>query len=456
MKTKRGTTLIEALAFLFIFSIITTTFYSAWSLGTGYILLAKNRLVATALADEKMEVIRNLKFEDIAHTTGTPAGNLLQDEDVTRSGGTYHVHTQIVNRDDSFDGTLALGTDTNFVDYKDVKLTVSWGSAGQSVSLSSRFVPAGIEQSVAGLGILIINVTSDKDGGALVSGATVRVQNTGIGYDETNTTDSLGRLVLVGVPADIKNYQITVSKSGYETVSTLPDATATVSPYPVATYAPIHGHASVVELAINTANIYQNKLANIIIHTEDFSGNDVPGMNFHLEGGRVLGVDDTDLVTKYYSTNAEEVTNGSGEKDFGAVSPGLYAFTLEEAGYEIIGMNRTPSFTLMPDESATLTVKVSPDTATAALFKVQNDTDGSPIVGASVQLTQSSAIPPYDTTVTTDEIGDAFFPDPADTLPFASGTYDYTVQASGYTDVTGSVTVSDGAIEAETVLMTAS
>lgn len=456
MKTKKGTTLIEALAFLFIFSVITTTFYSAWSLGTSYILLAKNRLVATALANEKLEVIRNLKFEDIAHTTGVPAGNLLQDEDVVRSGGTYHVHTQIVSRDDPFDGTLAGGMDTNFVDYKDVKLTISWGNAGQSVSLSSRFVPAGIEQSAAGLGILVINVTSDKDGGALVSGATVRVQNTSIGYDETNTTDSLGRLVLVGVPAGIKNYQITVSKSGYETVFTLPDGTTTVAPYPSATYTPTHGHASVVELAINTANIYLNKTANLTVETKDFLGADVPDMNFHLEGGRVLGVNDVDLATKYYSTNVKDATDGSGEYDFGSVSPGPYVFTFEEAGYEVIGMNRTPSFTLTPDETATLTVKVSPDTATGALFIIQNDTDSSPIAGASVHLTQASAVPPYDRTVTTDVVGDAFFPDPSDTLPFASGSYDYTVQAPGYADVTGSVTVSGGSIKTETVPLTAS
>ncbi len=50
--TKKGFTFIEALAFLFIFSIITLTFYETWSLGTKQIINSKNRLGATALASQ--------------------------------------------------------------------------------------------------------------------------------------------------------------------------------------------------------------------------------------------------------------------------------------------------------------------------------------------------------------------------------------------------------------------
>src|SRR3989339_1899828 len=103
MKTKRnhsGFTLIEMLAFLFIFSLITVTFYSVWTVGTNHILFAKNQLAAAALANEKMEIVRNLAFDDIAHTTGAPVGNLNQDEDVSRSGRLFHVLTQIKNEDD--------------------------------------------------------------------------------------------------------------------------------------------------------------------------------------------------------------------------------------------------------------------------------------------------------------------------------------------------------------------
>lgn len=445
--------------FLFVFSVITVTFYSTWSLGTRYIILAKNRMVASALANEKMEVIRNLAFEDIAHTTGSPAGNLLQDEDIIRSGGTYRVHTQIVNRDDDFDGTLGGSpNDVDFIDYKDVKLTVSWGNIGQSVTRSSRFVPAGIEQSAAGYGILVVNVTSDKDGGALVSGATVRVQNIALGYDETNTTDSMGRLMLVGIPESIQEYVITVSKSGYETVATLP-------PYPTTAFNPTHEHASVVELAINTADIYQNELADLRVETKDSLGADAADIEYHLFGGKEIGMDATDPTVSIYDqaqSDPNDTTDGSGENDYGNVSPGPYFFRLMEANTTLIGLDRTsthPStplenyweFSLDPDESVVVVASVSPDTATGALFVVTNDADGKPIPSASVHLTSAT---PFDDTDTTDAIGYSFFP--RDATPFVAGTYDYTVSVAGFTDVTGQVTVSSGAIETETVSMTAS
>ena len=154
-------------------------------------------------------------------------------------------------------------------------------------------------------------------------------------------------------------------------------------------------------------------------------------------------------ILKYYNTDADAKTDGSGKKDYGNVSPGPYTFSLKEAGYNIIGMNRAPSFTLAPDETATLTVKVSPTTATAALFKVQKDIDDTPLSGANVHVTNVSLT--YDVTVTTDTGGYAFFP--TDATPFVAGTYNYTVSVSGYADATGSVSVSAGALKIETVPM---
>ena len=60
---------------------------------------------------------------------------------------------------------------------------------------------------------------------------------------------------------------------------------------------------------------------------------------------------------------------------------------------------------------------------------------------------------PFDDTDTTDAIGYSFFP--RDATPFVAGTYDYTVSVAGFTDVTGQVTVSGGAIETESISMTA-
>jgi prepilin-type N-terminal cleavage/methylation domain-containing protein len=60
-----GFTLIEALVVLFVVSLITLTFYETWNLGTKHIANAKYRLGATALANQQMEIIRSLIFDDI-------------------------------------------------------------------------------------------------------------------------------------------------------------------------------------------------------------------------------------------------------------------------------------------------------------------------------------------------------------------------------------------------------
>ncbi|MDQ1284553.1 MAG: hypothetical protein QG620_901 [Patescibacteria group bacterium] len=450
---KNGFTLIEMLAFLFIFSLITMTFYSVWSAGTNYILFAKNQLAAVALANEKMEIVRNLAFDDIAHTTGSPVGNLKQNEDITRSGRTFHILTQIKNEDDPFDGECEATGDPDCsapIDYKAVKITVSWDDGQHSIALSSRFVPAGIEQPMAGQGILVVNASSDKAGGALVSGSTVRVQNSVTGFDETHSTDGLGRLLLLGLPESLNKYQVTLTKSGYETVSTMP-------PYPDSAYNPVHEHASVVSGAVNTVDIFQNELADLKVVTQDYADQPVDNINFHLKGGKQVGTeafDPLDITPNelIYNFDEDDDTGTGGEKDFNDISPGQYEFSLLESGYEIIGTDPAALFLLLPGEAKTLTIRVSPENVTALLVKTIRSDDGSIISGASVHLTNPLG---YDVTLSGGTDGLVFFPDTADP-PFESGTYDLSVSVDNYENYSGQVTVDAGSLKEEIILLTPS
>ncbi|HHE45852.1 MAG TPA: carboxypeptidase regulatory-like domain-containing protein, partial [Candidatus Moranbacteria bacterium] len=258
LKTKKGFTFIESLVFLFIFSLVTLTFYHVITVGTNLILVSKNSLGAVALANEKMEIIRNLKYNDVGVVGGACNGNIPQDEDVTENGRTYHVHTLATYIDDSFDGTLGGSpNDTAYEDYKIVKVTVSWNNGGTNkgeVSLSSQFVPHGLETVNPADGILSINIFSDQAGGAAVSGASVKITNSDLGFSETRQTDATGNIRIVGAKQSIQKYRIAISKSGYETVTTFP-------PYPKSSFKPVDVDASVVAGSLNTTNIIENKVA---------------------------------------------------------------------------------------------------------------------------------------------------------------------------------------------------
>ncbi len=154
-----GFTLIEALTVLFIFGVVVVTFYETWNLGTKYIMNTKNRLGATALANQKMEIIHNLGYDFIGTTDGIPSGSIQEDEAVTVNTATYQVHTFVEFVDDPQDGTLALLTDLVPNDYKRIRITVSWGdeSPAEQVALVDTISQDGVESAAAGTGLLSIN-----------------------------------------------------------------------------------------------------------------------------------------------------------------------------------------------------------------------------------------------------------------------------------------------------------
>jgi len=224
----KGFMLIEALTLLFIFALIMVTFYSVFTIGIRYIQDAKNRLGALAVANEKMEIIRNLKYDNIGTVGGTISGNIPQEQTVIENTRSYNVRTQVSYVDDPYDG-LAYADTVWFEDYKKVIVTVSWSGVktSEEVKLISRFVPPGKEVAHAGDGILSVNIFSDQSGGAGVAGSKVQIVNPDTGINTYEETNASGNVTFMGstVANSIQKYQITVTKDGYETVTTFP-------PYP--------------------------------------------------------------------------------------------------------------------------------------------------------------------------------------------------------------------------------
>ncbi|MDO8529576.1 MAG: prepilin-type N-terminal cleavage/methylation domain-containing protein [bacterium] len=444
VKSSAGFTLIEALVTLFIFSLIVVTFYSLFTLGMRYIADAKNRLGAVSLANEKMEIVRNIKYDDIGTVGGEIEGYISQDENIVENGRRYAARTLVEYVDDPFDGT---GYDDSvwWADYKKVTITISWsGVAGnEEVKLISRFVPPGLEVEHVGDGILSVNIFSDQPGGTGIPNTTVHIVNPETGLDTAKETDNSGNATFMGsnVSNSIQKYQITATKSDYETVNTMP-------PYPETSYNPIDVHASVVTGSVNVANIVQNKLVVLKVSAIDYLGESLSDIEFHITGGRKIGNQAVSPFDLIYNLDTNEVTASNGEKDFGSVSPGQYSVSLSPsmADYEVIETDPISPFSLLSDQNLNFKIKLADKNATSILIKVLNNSDNSPIPGAQVKLSNSSG---YDVTQTASNEGKAFFPVTADL--FQSGNYNLSVTAGGFQENNSEATVNINALKIEEI-----
>ena len=437
VKKKKGFTIVEALVLLFIFSLITMTFYSVMSLGGSYIIESKNHLAAVALANEKMEIIRNLPYDSVGIVGGIPNGNLPAEEDVTTGGKSFHVKNFVQYVDDPFDGTSP--TD---LDYKRVKVTISWKGvrgATSNVSLITRFVPPGIEQNVSG-GTLSINVMGSN--GVGVPQASVHITNANVSpaVNLTAMTDDSGNLMLPGAKPSTQTYNIHVSKSGYETVDTIDPATVT--------YSVIDKPASVVDGMMNPVSIIEDKIANLKIDAVDYLDSPLANTSFHFAGGRVFGYDMLySPAAPQYNLIVDKTTDATGEVNFSDISPGPYSISaiIPPVGYTLIEPDKFSAFdksksiySLIEAAGNTETVKVrfANNNSNSLLLNVVKDADGTPIVGATVTLTSASG---YNNSQITSIDGVVFFPTGSEV--FVAGDYNINVTAPNYLDNTSAVTI---------------
>jgi hypothetical protein len=450
--TKRGFSLIEAMVFLFLFSVITLTFYQLYAVGSRHMLDAKRRLGAVALANQRMEMIRSLDYSLIGTKTpdgsggwnyGIPAGDILESETVSGSGGTYGVHTFVQYEDDPYDGEAG-GGDTIPADYKRARVSVFWGENSDDthrmVSVYGIFAQDGVEQ-LSGTGVLSINVLG-KDGIGIPQ-ATVHVENTVTGTNLTAQTDNDGNLLLPGAPPSGETYEVTVSKTGYYGAHTYTPANGTA-------FDPEDEHIGVVADTINPLTIIMDEESDITVRTTDPVGNPIPNIGFHLEGGRKIATNNENPLSPQdiFGFSEDGTTDGDGEEEYSGESYGQYGISLDataSASYTLFLRHPDAEggedyFNVEPGTSKTATcILLDPALSSVAFFVNDGNPDNpAPLSGASVRLTEPALS--YDETVTTDSEGIAFFP--TDGTPLSAGSYSFEISLSGYETVNEAVSVS--------------
>lgn len=270
----------------------------------------------------------------------------------------------------------------------------------------------------------------------------MHIVHPGKGIDFSTVTDSSGNTLLPGAPESLdQEYEITVSKSGYETVSTFP-------PYPITAFDPIDEHLSVLEGGLATKVITMNPLANVTIMSVDSRGDSIPNALFSISGGRILGTQGSyPSVVNVYSSIENIETDDSGEYEMGNIIPGSYDVILRGATDTTYHLSHiVPGDTLSPDRflvtggSTGVVYAFLVEKALPSLqVTVKNSVDTSGIPNASVRLYNATL--GYDETVTTTTHGVALFPNTSTDL--VSDVYTLSVSATGFGSASESVTINE-------------
>jgi prepilin-type N-terminal cleavage/methylation domain-containing protein len=211
-REEKGVSLIEVMVSVVIIAILFLGIYTLIILALRISADNKAYVAAIEIANQQMEEIRNLPYIDVGTASGSPSG-VLPDYKTVQREGYYTVHNTVMFYDDPYDGTVASGTDSIFVDYKIATVEVTWHSqAGEKkVTLFSKIIPR-TEETLAGYGLLKLKVV-DADGDA-VQNADIHIENDDEGISVDLLSDANGMLYYP-VPPGFENYEVTVTKAGH-------------------------------------------------------------------------------------------------------------------------------------------------------------------------------------------------------------------------------------------------
>jgi len=213
-----GMSLVEILVGIALLLIVFLGIFGLVRLNLKIVAQSKAKTTATALANQKLELARNLAYNQIGTVGGIPSGVIPETENIERNGILYTVRTTVIYVDDSFDGVFP--NDPLAWDYKRIRVRVSWSKffSGE-INLQTDIAPKGIETTGSG-GIISILVFDAN--GHPVPRADIHIENSDVfpPIDVSYQTDDQGSIFIPGAPACNDCYKITASKFGYSSERT--------------------------------------------------------------------------------------------------------------------------------------------------------------------------------------------------------------------------------------------
>lgn len=230
-KLNMGFTLVEVIVGVSLLLIVFMGVFGVYRLGLKVVGMSKAKITATAIANQAIEMIRNLPYASVGTIDAAlpyAVGTLERTVTQTRNGIEYAVATKVQYASDPADGEGA--DDPCNLDYKKAEVTVSWisGSSGHIV-FSTDVTPETEIQELQSCtsqpgGLLKARIFNAF--GIMVPSPVIDIYNAADGLIAASASPADGEysfLLPVGV------YKVVASKPGYSSARTY-DATEVAQP----------------------------------------------------------------------------------------------------------------------------------------------------------------------------------------------------------------------------------
>lgn len=355
-------------------AVISLAFYQGYQSVMVLASTSKAKTEAVALANEQIEIIRNLPYSDVGIKNGLPSGKLAHESFQTRGNILFKVTTTIRNIDDPFDGQIG-GTpnDTAPADYKLAEVVIDCSSCKnyQPIKLTTTVAPKNLENSSAG-GALFVRVFDAS--GQPVTGANVRVENLSSSLLIEDVTNSDGVLQLVDVPPGNLTYKVTVSKSGYSTARTYAPGEAGIAN-------PVDSHATVAVGEVTQLSLSIDRLSTLKISATNKICQPLGPFSFQLKGTKVLGHNPE--VFKYDQVQS---LNSSGLLNLSNIEWDTYNFLPNDFTYDIVGSFPLLIAAVSPGSVSEVSLVLGLKNPKGLLVSVKDAATGLPLSGAAATL----------------------------------------------------------------------
>jgi type II secretory pathway pseudopilin PulG len=379
-----GFTLVEVVVSAVIMTIMVAAVGDLFVSNLNTVALGKARAIGLALANEKMEELRNLSYASLATQNGAiyPPGNIPDNETDVRDNYTFKVNTQIVYVDDPYDGNAA-GTipgkpkDLYPYDYKEAEIKVTLASSGVVVAELSTDIAGATAETSSNTGILSITVINAS--GQPVPDAIVTITNPyqSPAVNITTTTDNSGLVMIPKLPPDSLNrYQVTATLGGYSTDGTIAK--------PSGSQTAVELNPNVLVQQITSVTLAIDQLSTLYLHVVDTSGNPISALSVTTTGAKKTKLNPT--VYKYSLATA---TDSSGNITLSGMEWDSYSFAVP-SGYTIVSASPYQPSALSPNSALTENLVVSQSSSWPVISSVSPVAQNTGTPAASIAISGSN------------------------------------------------------------------